>query len=62
MVNPEEIQDMKIQDYRPQTAEVHIKEIILKSPDSCIFPYIEKPQIPKLKMLPLGLKFSMLQM
>ena len=46
MVNPEEIQDMKIQDYRPQTAEVQIKEIILMSPDSCIFPYIEKHIIP----------------
>ena len=28
--------------YGPQICEVHIKEMISVSPDSCIFPYMEK--------------------
>ena len=32
----------RMQDYRPQKAEVTTKEIIWVSSDSCIFPYIEK--------------------
>ena len=36
----------KITGHWSQIAEVHIKEIISVSPDSCIFPYTEKHQIP----------------
>lgn len=32
--------------YLPQTAEVHIKRVISMNPDSSIFPYLEKHQIP----------------
>ena len=37
-----EAQDVKSTEYWPQIAETHIKGIISVSPDSCIFPYIEK--------------------
>ena len=39
---PWEAQDMKNTGYRPQIAEVYIKGMISVSPDSSIFPYIEK--------------------
>ena len=38
----EKAQNMRTQDYRPQIAEVHIKKIIVMSPDSCIFPHVGK--------------------
>ena len=41
-VSPEETQDVKTQGYWSQIAEVHVKGMISVSPDSCIFPYIEK--------------------
>ena len=37
----EETQDVKT-GYWPQIAEVYIKGMISVSPDSCIFPYMEK--------------------
>ena len=40
MVSPKETQDVKT--HWPQIAEVHIKGMISVSPDSCIFPYLEK--------------------
>ena len=42
MVSRKEAQDVKSTEYWPQIAETHIKGIISVSPDSCIFPYIEK--------------------
>ena len=41
MVYPEKTQDEKAQDAGPR-AEVHVKRMISVSPDSYIFPYIEK--------------------
>ena len=41
-VSPEETQDVKTQDTWPQIAEVPTKGMISLSPDSYIFPYIEK--------------------
>ena len=38
--------DVKNTGYWPQIAEMHIKSIILVNPDSCIFLYIKKCQIP----------------
>ena len=43
--SPEEAQVVRT-GYWPQTAEVHINRMISVSPDSCIFPYIEKHLIP----------------
>ena len=34
------------QGLKPQGAELHIKEMISLSPDSCIFPYKKKCKIP----------------
>ena len=45
-VSAEKTQNMRTQDYRPQIAEVHLKKIIVMSPDSCIFPHVEKHSIP----------------
>ena len=36
------LRKLRIQEHGPQTDEVHTMEIIWMSPDSCIFPYIEK--------------------
>jgi len=33
---------VKTQDTGPRIAEMHLKGMISVSPDSCIFPYIEK--------------------
>ena len=41
LMSPEGTQNVKTGCW-PQRAEVHIKETITGSPDSCIFPYIEK--------------------
>ena len=41
LVSPEETQELKTRHW-PQIAEVYIKGMISVSPDSCIFPYIEK--------------------
>jgi len=41
LVSPEETQDVKTE-YWPQLAEVPIKGRISVSPDSCMFPDIEK--------------------
>ena len=40
-VSPEETQHVKIESW-PQTAEIHTKGMISVSPESCIFPHIEK--------------------
>ena len=42
LVSLTEAQDVKSTEYWPQIAETHIKGIISVSPDSCIFPFIEK--------------------
>ena len=44
-LNPKRAQDVK-KYIVPRTAEMHMKGMILVSPDSCIFPYIEKHYIP----------------
>ena len=36
------LRKLRMQDYRPQMAEVHTREIILVSPGSWVFPYVEK--------------------
>ena len=41
-VSPKGAQGVKTQD-TPHTAEVHFKGMLSVSPDSAIFPYIEKP-------------------
>ena len=40
--SPEELRKWKIIGYWPQIAEMHMKGMISVSPDSWIFPYIEK--------------------
>ena len=44
-VGPEGTQDEKIRDTGPR-AEAHSQGMVSVSPDSCIFPYTEKHQIP----------------
>ena len=45
-VSPNGDQDVINTGYWPQIAETHIKGMISVSPDSCIFPYVEKHLIP----------------
>jgi len=44
-------QEVKNTRYWPQIAEMHVKRMISMSPDSCIFPYIEKCWILNLRFL-----------
>ena len=50
MVYSEGIQDEEKEGTASGIAKVHIKGIISLSPNSCIFPYIEKHQIYQLDM------------